>query len=67
MTVIEQLKAMRGLMHAEELAEILGMNRDKLYKKTKAGEVPHFRVLGRVKYDPQVIARWLEKREFCVC
>jgi predicted DNA-binding transcriptional regulator AlpA len=66
MTVIKRLKSMRGLMHAEELADLLGMNVDKLYKKTKAGEVPHFRVLGRVKYDPRVIARWLELREVCV-
>jgi len=63
MTVIETLKAKRGLIHAEELAALLGMNKDKLYRKTKAGEVPHFRVLGRVKYDPAVIAAWLEQRE----
>ena len=63
MTVIETLKTKRGLIHAEELAALLGMNKDKLYRKTKAGEVPHFRVLGRVKYDPVVIAAWLEQRE----
>ena len=62
-TVVEQLNATKGLIHAEELALLLGMNRDKLYKKTKAGEVPHYRVLGRVKYDPEVIARWLQLRE----
>ena len=63
MTVVEQLRAKNGLIHAEELASLLGMNRDKLYQKTKAGEVPHYRVLGRVKYDPQIIADWLEQRE----
>ena len=63
MTVVEQLNAKAGLIHADELAPLLGMNRDKLYQKTKAGEVPHFRVLGRVKYDPHVIADWLKKRE----
>lgn len=67
MKVIEQLRAMRGLIHAKELAPLLGMNEDKLYQKTKAGEVPHFRVLGRVKYDPHVIADWLQPREFRPC
>jgi len=64
MPVIEQLREMRGLIHAEALAPLIGMNKDKLYQKTKAGEVPHFRLLGRVKYDPHVIADWLEKGEF---
>ena len=62
-TVKETLNAMTGLIHAEKLAPLLGMNKDKLYQKTKKGEVPHFRVLGRVKYDPKVIAAWLEERE----
>lgn len=63
MTVIEQLLGMCGLIHAAELAPLLGMNKDKLYKDTKAGNVPHFRLLGRVKYDPCVIAAWLQQRE----
>jgi predicted DNA-binding transcriptional regulator AlpA len=63
MTVVEQLKAKRGLIHADELAPLLGMNTDKLYQKTKAGEVPHYRLLGRVKYDPCVIIEWMQQRE----
>ena len=55
-TVIEELRARRGLIDAGGMAEILGMNLDVLYRKTKDGLVPHFRILGRVKYDPQVIA-----------
>ena len=66
MSVIETLEAMEaGFIHAGELAPLLGMHKDKLYAKTKNGEVPHFRVLGRVKYDPKVIANWLKQREVC--
>lgn len=54
---------MAGLIHAGELAPLMGMPKDKLYEKTRAGEVPHLRVLGRVKYDPWVIADWLAERE----
>jgi hypothetical protein len=60
---IEELRAKRGLMDARPMAEILGMNLDVLYRKSKEGLIPHFRILGRVKYDPQVIADWLEERE----
>ena len=63
MTVIEQLKAKRGLIDAEETALLLGMHKDKLYKKAKAGEIPHYRILGRVKFDPAVLAQWLEERQ----
>lgn len=63
MHVIEELRAKRGLMDASPVAEILGMNLDVLYRKTKDGLLPHFRILGRVKYDPHVIADWLEERQ----
>ena len=62
MTVVEELMRKKGLIDAAVLAELLGMNKDKLYKKTKAGDVPHYRLLGRVKYDPHVIAEWMRLR-----
>jgi excisionase family DNA binding protein len=61
-TVIDKLMTKSGLIDAAELAELLGMNKDKLYKKTRAGEVPHYRLLGRVKYDPNVIVAWMRQR-----
>ena len=64
MTLIEQLTQMRGLIDAQKTASLLGMHKDKLYKEAKAGEIPHFRILGRVKFDPQVLAEWLKQREF---
>ena len=63
MSVIEKLRGKTGLIHAEELAQLLAMNKDKLYQKTKAGEVPHYRILGRIKYDPHIVAEWLGQRE----
>ena len=62
MTVIEKLEAKQGLIDAKEAALILGMHKDKLYAKAKAGDVPHYRVLGRVKFDPAILAQWLEDR-----
>jgi hypothetical protein len=64
MHAIEELRAKRGLMDAKPMAEILGMHLDVLYRKSKEGLIPHFRILGRVKYDPQVITDWLEERRF---
>ncbi|HLH35284.1 MAG TPA: helix-turn-helix domain-containing protein [Alloacidobacterium sp.] len=60
--MIEQLTVMRGLIHAQKAAMLLGTYKDKLYRKAKAGEIPHYRVLGRLKLDPAILARWLEGR-----
>jgi predicted DNA-binding transcriptional regulator AlpA len=63
--VVENLRERRGLMDAEETAAILGLNSQVLYRKAKAAEIPHFRFLGRVRFDPGVIADWLKGREVC--
>jgi hypothetical protein len=59
----EELKLRRGMMDAKEVASLLGMNLDVLYRKAKAGDVPHFRYLGHTKFDPRRLAVWLEERE----
>jgi predicted DNA-binding transcriptional regulator AlpA len=63
MTVVEELKSKRGLMGAKDVAALLGVNKEVLYRKAKAGEGPHLRILGQVKFDPARIAAWLEERQ----
>lgn len=63
MTVIARLRAKQGLIDAKEAAPLLDMDKEVLYRKAKAGLVPHFRILGHVKFDPAVLAEWLEGRE----
>lgn len=63
MTVIEKLLVERGLIDVKKTALLLGMHEDKLYKKAKTGEIPHYRVLDRVKFDPATLAQWLEERQ----
>jgi predicted DNA-binding transcriptional regulator AlpA len=63
MTVIAKLKTKQGLIDAKEVARLLNMNKEVLYRRVKAGLVPHFRILGKVKFDPVVLAEWLEERQ----
>jgi len=63
MTVITKLRAKQGLMDAKDVAPLLDMNKEVLYRKAKAGLVPHFRILGQVKFDPVMLADWLEERQ----
>lgn len=60
-----ELRLRRGMMCAKEVAPLIDMNLDVLYRKLKTGEVPHFRYLGQIKFDPYRLAAWLEEHEVC--
>jgi predicted DNA-binding transcriptional regulator AlpA len=47
---------------ASEIGGLLALKRTALYKKTKAGTIPSFKIGTSVRYDPYVIADWLRKR-----
>jgi hypothetical protein len=68
MDIIEELRQMRGMISAKEVADLIGMNLDVLYRKCKAAKPdtpPHFRYNGQVKFDPRKLANWLEAHEVC--
>lgn len=56
MTLTKMLKGQWGLMDAKEVAPLLNMNKEVLYRKTKAGMIPHFRILGQIRFDPAMLA-----------
>ena len=61
-TIAETLAQMEGAITAEPLARLLGMSRITIYKLAKAGRIPSFRIGSAVRFDPGVIAAWLEQR-----
>jgi len=68
MSIVEELRQMRRMLSAKEVADLIGMNLDVLYRKCKAGNSgipPHFRFNGQVKFDPRKLADWLEAHEVC--
>jgi hypothetical protein len=44
------------MMDAKEVAPLIGMDLNVLYRKCKAGGVPSFKYLGKVKLDPGKLA-----------
>jgi excisionase family DNA binding protein len=46
---------------AVELAEILAVSRITVFKLARAGRIPCFRIGTCVRFDPQVVARWLRR------
>ena len=47
---------------AAEIGGLLSWGRTALYKHTKAGTIPSFKLGTSVRYDPYVIAEWLRAR-----
>ena len=50
----------RLALRPKEAAAALGIGERKLYELTKAGEIPHVRLGGRILYPVGLLTRWLE-------
>ena len=59
-SIQERLREMTGGITAPVLAQMLGLSRITLYKKASTGAIPCIRIGSSVRFDPIVIARWLE-------
>ena len=46
------------VMTAAEVAKYLKVNRETVYRGARAGEIPHFKVSGKLTID-----RWIEEQE----
>jgi excisionase family DNA binding protein len=56
-----QLRKLHRFLSTHELAELLDIHPETLYRKTKEG-FPHFRFGGRLKFDPLEVAKYLDAR-----
>jgi excisionase family DNA binding protein len=54
-----ELEKMPRALRASELAEILSTSKMTIYRLVEQGAIPHFRVGGLIRFDPQAVADWL--------
>jgi excisionase family DNA binding protein len=57
-----ELRDRKGLLSVREVAEALSMHPQTIYTWVAENKLPHFRVGSRLKFDPKVIADWLDRR-----
>jgi predicted DNA-binding transcriptional regulator AlpA len=62
-TLQERLRALTSGITAPALAGLLGLSRITIYKRASAGDIPCLRIGGIVRFDPVVIAAWLDQKE----
>ena len=52
-----------ALMDADELGQLLKKSRSWVYQAVQAGEVPHIRIGGNVRFSREAIRKWLEQQQ----
>jgi excisionase family DNA binding protein len=46
-----------------EIAKLLGVTPQQIYKMAASGRIPSFRISGSVRFDPGDVADWLQAKQ----
>jgi excisionase family DNA binding protein len=63
MRLIELLEKRTGAMKVGEVAKVLGVSPQQIYKMAASGSIPSLRISGAIRFDPGEIADWLKKKK----
>lgn len=59
MTILEQIEQRSSALKVNELAEILRVTPQHIYRLVSAGLIPCLHIEGAIRLDPHEIAAWL--------
>jgi excisionase family DNA binding protein len=62
MRLIELLEKRTGAMKVGEVAKVLGVSPQQIYKMAASGNIPSLRISGAIRFDPGEVADWLRKK-----
>lgn len=60
--ILQILDAREQAMKAGEIAKLLGVTRQHIYKMAADGRLPSFEVGDSVRFDPAQVAEWLRRK-----
>ncbi len=63
MKLIESLKGRTGALKVAEIAKLLSVTPQHIYKMAASGRIPSFRISGSVRFDPDEVAIWLQGKQ----
>jgi excisionase family DNA binding protein len=61
MKLIEMLENRKEALKVSEVAKMLGVSHQQIYKMAAAGTIPHFHVQGAIRFCPADLAEWIRK------
>lgn len=53
----------RAVITAQEVADMIGVHVQWVYKETRRGRIPHIRLGRAIRYRPESIEQWLADSE----
>jgi excisionase family DNA binding protein len=62
MRLIEVLEKRTEAMTVGEVAKVLGVSPQQIYKMAASGSIPSLRISGAIRFDPGEVADWLKKK-----
>jgi predicted DNA-binding transcriptional regulator AlpA len=60
--LIEVIEAKNEALRVRDIARILGVSAQQIYKMAAREQIPSFRVANAIRFDPQVFATWLREK-----
>ena len=63
MKLVDTLKSRTGALKVAEIAKLLGVTPQHIYKMAARGSIPSFRISGSVRFDPDEVATWLQRKQ----
>jgi excisionase family DNA binding protein len=59
MDIIETLAKQPGLLSGPRLGRLLGYDKKTISRMARENRIPHLRLGGRLRFNPQAVAGWL--------
>jgi excisionase family DNA binding protein len=63
MRIVEILEGRRQALRVSEVATLLCVTPQHIYKLAANGSLPSLRIAGAIRFDPQDLVTWLKARE----
>jgi excisionase family DNA binding protein len=61
MQLVELVEQRSEALRVRDVAPILGVSIQQVYKLAARGQIPSFRVASSVRFDPQLFANWMRQ------
>jgi excisionase family DNA binding protein len=62
MRLVELVENKTEALRVRDVAPILGVSIQQVYKMAESGQIPSFRVASAVRFDPEDLAIWLRNK-----
>lgn len=63
MKLVESLKSKTGALKVAEIAKLLSVTPQHIYRMAARGSIPSIRISGSVRFDPDEVAAWLQRKQ----